>query len=942
MPLSDEELGSVSTVARPGDLVSAKVAGQSQEYPRGTAIDRYLVLSRLGSGGMGVVYAAYDGDLSRKVALKMLHTDRDPSGALAEALRREAQALARVSHPNVVAVYDVGTFQAEVYLVMELVDGVTLREWFDLQPRDWRDVVRCLVGAGRGLEAVHQRGLAHQDFKPANVLVDGSGTARVSDFGLARVAGTLTESDSRPLPGPTLMGGTPGYMAPEQWQGHAADARADQFAFCVALYEGLYRELPFGRASLAGQQTLDVRAPAVAANVPSWVRRVILRGLSARPEDRFASMSALLDALGTDPSTARWQTARRAGIALVVLAVAAYYPALRLWKHQACVRDAGQRVDWSNDRIAGLRNGFKAENPRVEALLARHATRLEAELVTACDATQTDVLTCLGRRTAELQALSALFTRVGSEVADKALLAIDGLSSPESCRAPDVVEKPIHPDEPLRLKLAQGKVLQLSGRNEEAAPIIKAVVDAAGEDLDASAEGLLLMGQTQLELSKPADAKKTFALAVNAAERAGHSELAASAWIRLAYVTGFGLDQYDEALADFEHARAILEHLGKPALLTASFERNSGHVLQRAGKFDDAAAAYQRAIAIGEATEPGLDVANALTGLTGALRQAGKVDEALKTAQRALAIREKLLGPDHLEVAITRNALGNVFHDLGDIEGAAAQFQKSAELFEKAQGPRSQRVAFALSNQGNCLSELGRHDEAFALLERSLKIREEVLGKTHSEAAISHNSIGSAEMRRGHWAAARASFERALAIHSTRGPEHPSVINTLINLASAQTSQRHADEALATLEKAKAGAQKLPTGLGRYEAAVGTALLAQGKPTDALPHFDKALTADKKLSPSVALEAQLGRGRVLEGAEAITALEAALASVKSGVVDMPELLADAQLALAERIEKADAARASHLADLSRGFYAAAEDRAAETARAVALIARVKP
>ncbi len=934
--------GELPTVERLGKVSTSSVS-EDKEHPRGTAIDRYLVLSRLGSGGMGIVYAAYDGDLNRKVALKMLHTRGDPDGTFAEALRREAQALARVSHPNVVAVFDVGTFSGEIYLVMELVDGVTLREWFDHEPRHWRQVVRCLAGAGRGLSAVHQRGLAHQDFKPANVLVDGNGEARVSDFGLARVEGTRSDAKSQPLPGPTLLGGTPGYMAPEQWAGKAADARADQFAFCVVLYEGLYRELPFGRESLHGRPALEMAATPTATAVPVWIRRVILRGLSLRPEDRFESMAALLVALETDPAQARGKQLRRASLALGAVALIGYYPLQQAWKHRGCVRSAAQRVAWSDARIDGLRAGFKGENARVEAMLGAHAARLEHELVTACDAALPEVLTCLNRRNTELQALTSLFSRIGSEVADKALIAADGLPTPASCRVPPPVERALNPDEPLRQQLAQGKVLQLAGRNDEALPIFQQVFDGSGADLEARAEALLLLGQSQLEMSKPADAKKTFARAVNAAERAGNLELAASAWASMGYVTGSGLDQYDEGIAHLEHATAILEQLGKPALLSGFTERNVGHVLQRAGRFEEAAAAYQRAIDFGEAGEPGLALANALTGMTGALRQQGKLDEARRTIERALAIREGKLGHEHLEVGVSRNALGNVLHDQGAMEAAADQFEKAAQIFEKLQGPKSQRLAFVLSNKGNCLSVLGRHDEALVVLERGLRIREEVLGKQHTETAISHNSLGSAAMRRGQWATAKASFERALAIHVGRGPEHPSVALTNLNLAGALLASRQPEEAIAALTRAMTGIKKVATGVERLETLWGVARVAQGKTAESFAHFDKALAGEKP-ADAVVLEARVGRGRAFASmgktTEAMVDLEAALASVRD-VVEAPEQLAEGQLALAELLEKTDPKRSGELAQRARTFYLKADDRAAEATRATAVIDRVK-
>src|SRR5215470_6274154 len=199
---------------------------------RGTRFGRYEVLRHAGAGGMGDVYAAYDPELERNVALKLLRPGT--AGARAAELKREAQALARLAHANVVAVHDVGTSDGQVYVAMELVEGPTLRAWLAEKPRTAVEILAVFDAAGQGLSAAHGAGLVHRDFKPENVLLGADGRARVTDFGLAVAAGAAGE----------LAGSVP-YMAPEQLQGEAVDARADQFAFAVALYEALYGERPF-------------------------------------------------------------------------------------------------------------------------------------------------------------------------------------------------------------------------------------------------------------------------------------------------------------------------------------------------------------------------------------------------------------------------------------------------------------------------------------------------------------------------------------------------------------------------------------------------------------------------------------------------------------------------------------------------------------------------
>ena len=286
--------------------------------PRGTQMGRYVLLDRIGVGGMGEVYSAHDSELERKVALKLLH----PESAKADAslgprrLLREAQAMARLSHPNVVAIYDVGTFEDHVFIAMEYVAGRTLRHWLTEADRDWRQIVENFVEAGRGLGAAHAAQVLHRDFKPENVLVGNDGRCRVLDFGLARAkerdedateidVSSLTVSKAKKLAlelsRSGAMVGTPAYMSPEQLLGQSLDARADQFSFCVSLYEALYGERPFAGENLSvlmGEVISGrVKRPRGSKRIPAALRKVLLRGLRPKPGQRYPSMDALLSEL---------------------------------------------------------------------------------------------------------------------------------------------------------------------------------------------------------------------------------------------------------------------------------------------------------------------------------------------------------------------------------------------------------------------------------------------------------------------------------------------------------------------------------------------------------------------------------------------------------------------------------------------------------------------
>ncbi|HET6583005.1 MAG TPA: serine/threonine-protein kinase, partial [Nannocystaceae bacterium] len=251
--------GELPTLVDAASASGGRRSSDETRLARGTTLGRYVVLERIGSGGMGVVYAAYDPQLDRKVALKLLHAreERDgDSGGRARVLR-EAQAMARLSHPNVVAVHDVGVVDDTLFVAMEFVEGVTLGHFIAAGSRRWNEVLDVFEPAGRGLAAAHAAGLVHRDFKPDNVMIGNDGRVRVMDFGLARAAAEITTESSEGSGGSIVelsgvdrltrtgaLVGTPAYMAPELLAGGNADARSDQFAFCVALHRALYGTAP--------------------------------------------------------------------------------------------------------------------------------------------------------------------------------------------------------------------------------------------------------------------------------------------------------------------------------------------------------------------------------------------------------------------------------------------------------------------------------------------------------------------------------------------------------------------------------------------------------------------------------------------------------------------------------------------------------------------------
>ncbi|MGE3460198.1 MAG: protein kinase, partial [Kofleriaceae bacterium] len=284
----------------------------SEELAPGGQLGTYALLSVVGAGAMGTVYAARDTTLERRVAIKLLHARHD-DGQVRSRLLREAQAMARLSHPNVVSVHHAGVIDNRVYLVMELVEGTTLRAWSEQAHRTCQDIVQVFLQAGAGIAAAHETGIIHRDFKPENVLVGINQRICVTDFGLAAVVDPASQpfghddapsgvrsEPTHPMTRTGAMVGTPAYMAPEQMTHQRVGPAADQFAFCVALYELLHGHRPFAGETIeelhAAIQADRVRLASNRA-VPGWLSQILVRGLSASPDARFPSMNDLLAAL---------------------------------------------------------------------------------------------------------------------------------------------------------------------------------------------------------------------------------------------------------------------------------------------------------------------------------------------------------------------------------------------------------------------------------------------------------------------------------------------------------------------------------------------------------------------------------------------------------------------------------------------------------------------
>ncbi|HEY0990529.1 MAG TPA: protein kinase, partial [Kofleriaceae bacterium] len=357
---------------------------------KGSVVGRFVVLDLLGTGGMGVVYTAYDPELDRKVALKLLHPRRDGEGDQ-PALLAEAQVMARINHASVIAVYEVGTYRNQVFAAMELIEGTTLRRWMTEHKRSWRQIVDVFVLAGDGLAAAHAAGVIHRDFKPENVLIGDDGRVKVSDFGLATAS---------PAARGAHVAGTPGYVSVEQLQGLGADERSDQFSFCIALHEALHGGRPFsarGLDELVAEVRRGPQLHEMRRGVPAWLNRVVRRGLALAPEERHPSMRALTADIRRAIAVRRARPRMVAAVVMLALLTGAFAVAMddRGGAGQPC-GDAADRLAgvWDSSRRDAVRSAFlgtatpsaAAEYERAAAAIDRYAASWIALRTEVCEA----------------------------------------------------------------------------------------------------------------------------------------------------------------------------------------------------------------------------------------------------------------------------------------------------------------------------------------------------------------------------------------------------------------------------------------------------------------------------------------------------------------------------------------------------------------------------
>jgi len=836
--------------------------GPPAALARGEVIGRYVIGDAIGGGAMGVVYAAWDPELDRRVALKVLRDDgAEPGQARARGLR-EAQAMARLAHPNVVTVHEVGAVDGDrVFVAMELVAGPTLRAWV-ARPRAWQEVCDAIVQVGRGLAAAHAAGLTHRDVKPDNVIVGDDGRVRVGDFGLAReaAAAVVVGAGDR-----TQLAGTPAYMAPEVLRGGRADARSDQFGFAVTLFELLHGVRPFaGRtpdellAAIDAGKLVAPRRP-----VPSWLAAILARAVSASPEARFPSMDAVLDAIAAK----RQARARRGAWATVAAVVASGVTAAVLLSQRrdpapvvgpSCdVGDARIAAVWNDAARSKVRGAILAVGtPYVAASADRVGITLDAwtaawaaaddGVCRAVDVPPADLAAqsrCLERRRDEVGALVLRLGAADRGVALHAVDAVEALPSPVECltlAAGAVDPLPADPDqratvEEIARSLAKVRAALALGdwrwAQEEATRLAVAATTARHEPTIAEAE---LARAQALRASGRADLADAAALqALWAAER-GHDELGvARAWIALATIAG-ERRQLDAADERARHAVAALERAGSPPAPTAALTGVRGLIAYNRGDLATASSLLRDALdgRLQLHGDDDVEVARAYSSLGSVARARGDLEEARRFHDLALAIDRRRLGDAHPDVARDLHNVAGVQRLAGELDAALATYRAALAIEQAALG--DDHVATALTRNSIGLVLLARRDLDAA--EAELTVARDVLTAAHhADRALALHNLGLVAQQRGRHRDALARFGDALEVYrATIGEDAEAPVRLLLDRAVSERALGKLDAAKAGARQARTRARKLAATQGAQSVAVAreaTELLEQmGEP----------------------------------------------------------------------------------------------------------------
>lgn len=831
---SDDDIGMLGTLSSDD---AASPSGEPVQLGRGSQLGRYLILDVVGGGAMGIVYSAYDPDLHRRVALKLLRAET--AALTRERMMREAQAMARLQHPNVVGIYEVGEANDSIFIAMELVSGDTLTRWMRSGARSVQECVEIFGQAARGLAAAHRAGLVHRDFKPDNVIVDDEGRVRVTDFGLARgsaeglepgaiTAVDLTASEQALSQSLTRTGaviGTPAYMAPEQFRGEVSDARSDQFSFCVALWEAVHGERPFRgatwdelRASVLEARVPDQRR----SGVPRWLQNVLTRGLCADPAARFESMDAIVAELELD--RARPQRWLVPGALFAAVAAAALTIALTSKDPRAACAGAEAELAavWNDQRRAQIRSAFAASeagyaNRAADTVLAaldgwsKDWTRMHTATcrATRIDKTQSEALldvrmACMKRHLDRLDAVAAELSTADRDTVANAANAASALGSVDACADTTSLQSVVTPGNAaqakavaeLRRELAVANALFAAGRYDRASAAIAPLIGRA-ESIGfapATAEANLIAARVAMRKGHHEDAEARAYASLWAAQAGRDDHAAAAAWLTLLDNAGVG-GRYDHAAHLGNHASAAIDRVGAPPRLRARMTAALGLI------------AYNR----------------------------GAYEEANQQLGRALELSKELHGDRHIDVARAHTNLGNLARARAQYDTALVHHRTALRIDTELRGKGHPVLGRHLHNIAGVLRLQGKPRQALQHYTKALAVKRAALGAEHHEVALTQNSIGLVHFDLGDIKTARAHFERALA--GFRKAKHGETGLALHNLGLAEAAQSDHRAALEHFAEALGAYQSVHGDrherVARLLVAMGRSALALGDKTRA-------------------------------------------------------------------------------------------------------------
>ena len=877
------------------ELVACNVKAQQVDHPvtspsigPGDSVGRYVVLDVAGRGAMGVVYAAYDPKLDRRVALKIVAGHSGGSSDSTKRVFREAQALAKLNHTNVIGVYDVGNVGNGVFIAMEFVSGNTLGQWIEQESPSEPDILRVFADAGRGLQAAHEAGLVHRDFKPDNVLIDRNGRAIVTDFGLVRAVGTHQVADSV-LPSAVGLDlthtgaivGTPAYMSPEQHTGRTLDARSDQFCFCVTLYEALTGRRPFEGASLTQLRdaVLEGRVEEAPA-LPPEIRAVLTRGLSVDPDSRYPSMGELLSDL-TPPATSSRRMWFGLAAAMVLLAALVMYTragATGVVDH--CPLATGEVAQvWNADAKAHVRSTLTSMSHSAEADAAARVVRTIDRYVASwleshhdtCTATHErntqsehllDVrMACLSDRLRSVQAYVQALAQADDQAFDKAIRAAHKLPDVRECAHTrdllDGAEAPLSDeqraalsDARAQLRLAKSQLdlgQYATGRATANASIERA--QALG-DRRLQAQGLLLLGRMQQSDDAPREAEKTLGRAIEHAVAVADKVLMARIWITLSNVVGTRLEQHDRGLVYNRLAASAIASLGGRARLEGERLVPLGTILQLQGRYAEAAVTTKQAMDT-LTEELGTDhphVAVALMLMGNIALRRSQHSDAVTYFERCHEILEMQYGPTHPHVGVAQARVGEALRNQGKLSEADDRLQTAYDVLMAARGSKNRhRLGSTLTSWGGVRTAMGDVAGALSKYEQSLAIYSELFGDDHPQTGISRLNLAEFLRQQGKFERARELNETTLEHYVARlGEDHIKVSWVNNNLAVVLNDLGHYREAQKRALRALRIRERIhgpnSTRLCSSLLTLAASYRLAGSPQEALPHVRRAVT----------------------------------------------------------------------------------------------------